>query len=64
MFKAFGHEKASILDGGLPRWEVEGHSLEHHPPVAYKESNYPTPDLDIETIASTCWALHQILISA
>ncbi|KAK4055823.1 hypothetical protein OIO90_003077 [Microbotryomycetes sp. JL221] len=27
-FKAFGHERVSVLDGGLPRWRAEGHKVE------------------------------------
>ena len=28
MLKSFGHEQVSILDGGLPRWQGDGHPLE------------------------------------
>lgn len=28
MFKAMGHEKVSVLDGGLPKWLAEGHGTE------------------------------------
>lgn len=28
MFKVFGHDKVSVLDGGLPKWKSEGHALE------------------------------------
>ncbi|WVN85134.1 uncharacterized protein L203_100276 [Cryptococcus depauperatus CBS 7841] len=27
-FKAFGHDKVSVLDGGLPRWVAEGNDVE------------------------------------
>jgi thiosulfate/3-mercaptopyruvate sulfurtransferase len=27
-FRSMGHEAASVLDGGLPRWTAEGHPLE------------------------------------
>ncbi|KAI6136914.1 Rhodanese-like domain-containing protein [Pisolithus sp. B1] len=46
MFRAFGHGKSSILDGGLPRWETEGFGTENAPPVNGKKSTYPTPILD------------------
>ena len=28
MFRVFGHERVSILAGGLPRWRAEGHPVE------------------------------------
>ena len=29
--QAFGHEKAAILDGGLPRWMAERYEVEQGP---------------------------------
>ena len=52
MFRAFGHHKSSILDGGLPRWEVEGFPVNRKPPVEAKTSQYPTPEFDKDTIRS------------
>ncbi|OAX39005.1 Rhodanese-like protein [Rhizopogon vinicolor AM-OR11-026] len=52
MFKAFGHEKSSILDGGLPRWEAEGFPIEDKPPAHAKKTVYPTPVLDKGMIRS------------
>ena len=46
MFRAFGHERSSILDGGLPRWQAEGFPLEDKPPAQARKSEYPTPFLD------------------
>lgn len=46
MFRAFGHEKSSVLDGGLPRWEAEGFPIEDKPPAQAKKSVYSTPVLD------------------
>ena len=35
MFRVFGHERVSILAGGLPRWRAEGHPVESGaPPIA------------------------------
>ncbi|SCV70411.1 BQ2448_1805 [Microbotryum intermedium] len=31
-FKAFGHDKVSIMDGGLPRWIAEGNPVVSTPP--------------------------------
>ena len=28
MFKVFGHEKVSVLDGGFPKWVAEGRAVE------------------------------------
>ncbi|KAG0697162.1 Rhodanese-like domain-containing protein [Suillus ampliporus] len=52
MFRAFGHEKSSILDGGLPRWEAEGFPIEAKPPAHARKSVYPTPVFDKGTIRS------------
>jgi len=43
MFKAFGHKSASILNGGLPRWEKEGRPIESGPPKPIAPSKYPAP---------------------
>jgi len=32
-FRAFGHDKVAVLDGGLPRWRAEGHPVESGTPV-------------------------------
>ncbi|RXK37700.1 thiosulfate/3-mercaptopyruvate sulfurtransferase [Tremella mesenterica] len=39
-FKAFGHEKVSVLDGGLPRWIAEGYQTESGSPVKWSTTNY------------------------
>jgi thiosulfate/3-mercaptopyruvate sulfurtransferase len=52
MFRAFGHHKSSILDGGLPRWEAEGLPINRKPPAEAKTSQYPTPKFDKDTIRS------------
>lgn len=52
MFRAFGHRKSSVLDGGLPRWEAEGLSIEQDSPAEVKRSHYPTPAFDKDTIRS------------
>ena len=33
MFRVFGHERVSVLAGGLPRWRAEGHPLESGEPA-------------------------------
>ena len=40
-FRAFGHEKISILKGGLPAWEKAGHTVEsgiHEPKAGHYEA--------------------------
>src|SRR5262249_56981281 len=32
-FRAFGHDKVFVLDGGLPRWRAEGHPVEAGAPT-------------------------------
>lgn len=58
MFRSFGHERSSILDGGLPRWEAEGFTVENAPPPSSTPSKpselvkYPPPSLKDGTIQS------------
>ncbi len=33
MFRYFGHTEVSVLDGGLPKWRLEGRPLEDLPPM-------------------------------
>lgn len=33
MFRVFGHEDVSILDGGFRKWQAEGHPVEDLPPA-------------------------------
>ncbi|WP_299441555.1 3-mercaptopyruvate sulfurtransferase [uncultured Rhodospira sp.] len=32
MFRVFGHEDVSVLDGGLPKWQAEGRPVDDRPP--------------------------------
>ncbi|KAI5119931.1 hypothetical protein M0805_000896 [Coniferiporia weirii] len=56
MFRAFGHENSSILDGGLPRWEAEGLHVEAEIDTSgapgVEKTSYPEPALDEEVIKS------------
>ncbi|KAJ6627166.1 thiosulfate sulfurtransferase [Mycena sp. CBHHK59/15] len=50
MFRSFGHENSSILDGGLPRWEAEGLPLETNTTGDLENvphRHYPAPTLDV-----------------
>ncbi|KAI9512669.1 Rhodanese-like domain-containing protein [Russula earlei] len=52
MFRSFGHEKSSVLDGGLPRWETEGLPTETGAVSEIPRSTYPAPSLASENIRS------------
>ncbi|TFY76307.1 hypothetical protein EWM64_g7705 [Hericium alpestre] len=51
-FKALGHENASILNGGLPRWEAEGLPTESGPVSDVAKSVYPPPTVNEGVIRS------------
>ena len=38
MFRVFGHERVSVLAGGLPRWQAEGHPVESGAPAIVPRS--------------------------
>ena len=52
MFRSFGHEQSSVLDGGLPGWESEGLPTESGPLVEIPRTKYPAPPLTSENIRS------------
>jgi len=54
MFRAFGHQKSSILDGGLPEWESLKMAIqtEAHPEFKPQKSTYSSPSLDRSVIRS------------
>ena len=52
MFRSFGHDQSSVLDGGLPRWEAEEHPTETGPVMEIPRSKYPAPSLASENIRS------------
>lgn len=33
MFRLMGHKDIAVLDGGMPKWQAEGHPIEDMPPV-------------------------------
>lgn len=39
MFRVFGHEDVAVLDGGLPKWQAEGHPVDDEP-VDPKERHF------------------------
>ena len=40
MFKVFGHGDVAVLDGGLPKWQAEGHALEDGPAMKPQERHF------------------------
>lgn len=45
-FKAFGHAKVSVLNGGLPAWIDHGLPTETEAPVQHEVKSYPVPVLE------------------
>ncbi|CAL1696515.1 unnamed protein product [Somion occarium] len=52
MFRALGHDRSSILNGGLPHWEANGCTVETGEPKPVEPIEYPPPFLDQEVIRS------------
>ncbi|EAU93339.2 thiosulfate sulfurtransferase [Coprinopsis cinerea okayama7 len=53
MFRAFGHEKSSIINGGLPRWIDEGLPIDTEAPLTPSPVQYePPPRFRPETVRS------------
>lgn len=50
MLRAFGHNKSSIINGGLPRWVDEGFPLETGQPQTSPAVSYPEPKLNQKVI--------------
>ncbi|KAJ3571345.1 hypothetical protein NP233_g3814 [Leucocoprinus birnbaumii] len=50
MFRAFGHENSSILNGGLPAWVAEGGLLETGAVQQHPAKQYATPQLNQQMI--------------
>lgn len=52
MFRSFGHQSSSIIDGGLPRWADEDLPLETTKPTQPQPTHYPAPNLIKEAVKS------------
>ncbi|KAI0651637.1 Rhodanese-like protein [Trametes meyenii] len=50
MFRAFGHHRSSLLDGGLPGWQAHGGETEAGEAKVGTEPTYPVPKLDAEVV--------------
>jgi thiosulfate/3-mercaptopyruvate sulfurtransferase len=57
MFRAMGHERVMVLDGGLPKWIAEGRPIEDMPPATQERHFTPryTSDLvrDLDQVRKT-----------
>jgi len=53
MFKAFGHDNASILDGGLPAWVSRSLPVEEGPlETSFPQTEYPEAKVDASMVKS------------
>ncbi|KZT74824.1 Rhodanese-like protein [Daedalea quercina L-15889] len=52
MFRAFGHHRSSILDGGLPAWIAYGNPTNYGDPEPAPNALYPPPTLDDRVLRS------------
>jgi len=52
MFRSFGHNNSSVLDGGLPGWEIEGLPTETGHAEKILKSTYPVPEFASENVRS------------
>ncbi|TXT15893.1 hypothetical protein VHUM_00396 [Vanrija humicola] len=51
-FKTFGHDKVSVLDGGLPRWIAEGGEVEVGDVSKPEVASYPAGEINHDNIRS------------
>jgi thiosulfate/3-mercaptopyruvate sulfurtransferase len=52
MFRSFGHENSSIIDGGLPRWVDEGLQLDTAAPSLPEPGTYGLPKFKEDAVKS------------
>ncbi|KAF8203298.1 Rhodanese-like domain-containing protein [Pholiota molesta] len=52
MFRNFGHENSSIIDGGLPRWVDDQLPVETSPPSKPQPATYALPKFEDKSIRS------------
>lgn len=52
MFRSYGHQTSSILDGGLPRWLDEGLPIETTAPTEPAHAAYQAPKIEANSIRS------------
>ncbi|RDB28517.1 Thiosulfate/3-mercaptopyruvate sulfurtransferase 1, mitochondrial [Hypsizygus marmoreus] len=52
MFRSFGHQRSSVLDGGLPAWISEGLPIENGPLSPVHQTHYAIPRLENQSLRS------------
>ena len=52
MFRAFGHNRSSILDGGLHNWEAHGCPTGSGEAQQRPKASYPVPQYDKDIVKS------------
>ncbi|QYU66745.1 sulfurtransferase [Leptolyngbya sp. 15MV] len=50
LLRLFGHEKAAVLDGGLPKWKAEGRAIEAGDPAPAPAGTF-VPDFNTSRLA-------------
>jgi len=68
MFRAMGHERVVVLDGGLPKWIAEGRPIEDMPPATQERHFTPryTSDLirDLDQVRQTLQSGREQVVDA
>lgn len=59
MFRVFGHDRVSVLDGGLPKWKREGRPLTNAPSAAVPGKRF-TPRFRPELVRSKAQLLENL----
>lgn len=62
MFRAFGHNRSSILDGGLPAWIAHGYPTNKGDPEPIHKTPYSVPELDDRVVKSKSYPLRRVEI--
>ncbi|MBO6520762.1 MAG: 3-mercaptopyruvate sulfurtransferase [Rhodospirillales bacterium] len=68
MFRLYGHEDVSVLDGGLPKWIAEGRQTDDLPPVP-KERHF-TPRMNnflvrtVDQLIQNCKSQRELVVDA
>jgi thiosulfate/3-mercaptopyruvate sulfurtransferase len=68
MFRLYGHEDVSVLDGGLPKWLAEGRPTDDLPPVP-RERHF-TPRMNnflvrsVEQLIDNCNSARELVVDA